>query len=354
MSDPALEFAWQLYRQGRRDDAETRIREVLAVRPDDEWGLRLLAGILMAQDRLDEALEAAEAACRVAPDRTRPWIQLAAVRSRRHEPEDAVAAAQRAVAAAPHFAGAHDSLSRAYQTQREAYRPHTAFDPERALPPADEAVRLSPAEPTYRNSRAWALILQKRWKEAEREYHRVLAIAPDNFVAVNALGWRHRQWRPILAAKYYAAALELNPQSVVTKINLKGALRSWIYRMIWVWVWGGLALGVLRWVLPRWTMVGGVAGLLIACGVGTAMILRHVPRGSLPLLRRLPCNFLLPIGCRMALAMALSSTCALASRPVSLAATALLAVLAPLEWKVGFSAFDRWLMRRPREAAPDG
>jgi hypothetical protein len=49
MTDPELETAWHLDRLGRHGEAETRTRAVLAVRPDDEWGLRLLSIALAGQ-----------------------------------------------------------------------------------------------------------------------------------------------------------------------------------------------------------------------------------------------------------------------------------------------------------------
>ena len=293
-------------------------------------------------------------ACQEHPGNLQCWLQLSSVHAARHEPELAVEAARRAVSCAPTDARAHDGLSRAYQTQAEEFRPHTAYDPASALASADEAVRLAPGTVQFHNTRAWALTLLKRWKEVEREYRAILSMDPGNFRALNGLGWRHRRWRPILAARYYERAAAVNPQSEVIKINLKGAIRSWIHQMTWIWACGGLALGVFRWALPEQAVRVGVAGPALSCTVGTVMMVRHVPRGSMALLRKVELNPLAPIAGRLVVFAGIAGLAALGPERVSMGATALLALLTLVEWKVDFIDLDRRLVTRVRRAAPDG
>jgi tetratricopeptide (TPR) repeat protein len=263
--------------------------------------------------------------------------------------EAAIAAAQRAVAMAPHAAEAHHALARAHLVERERYRPRTVYDPEGALPAADEAVRLAPHNHAYRATRAWALVQLKRPQQAAIEYRRILETSPNNTTAVNGLGWLNRRHHPILAAGYFARSLALTPQSKVVKMNLKGAIMMWVLRMVWIWLWGGLALGLLRWVVPRQVCALGVIGLLASCLIGSAMLRRHLSPGALGMLWALPQNaFLLLLG-RLAGSIGVAVVAATASPMLAVVAVVVLVIFLLVEWKVDFTDMDQrftaWVTR---------
>jgi tetratricopeptide (TPR) repeat protein len=257
---------------------------------------------------------------------------------------EAVAAAERAVACAPQYADAHHTLSNAFQTQTQRFRPRTAHDPQRALAAADEAVRLAPTDVDVLNTRAWALVLLERRREALREYRRILELSPNSSRAVNGLGWLHRSRRPILAARYYTQALALDPQSEVIKINLLGALKGWIYRMIWIWLWGGLALGLVRWFVPQELVWTGLAGIVATSVLGSCLILRHIPRGTLRIVLTASSSSLVPMPARLVGSVAVAVLGLLGPPPVSAVALVTLAAFVLLEWKVDFTNADRKLM----------
>lgn len=349
MTDPELARIHLMMSRRRYAEAEVRVRRVLSQRPEDEWALRILAGCLTRQDRNVEALDAAQQACRAKPEEPLCWVQLANVRIALRQAPAAVAAAERAVSMSPHHAVTHSALARAFLTESQAYRPRTAHDPQRALAAADDAVRLAPDDPDYRCTRAWALVLLERSKEATREYHRVLESSPNNTTAVNGLGWVNRRHHPIRAAGYYARSLGLTPQSEVVKINLKGALLMWIFRMIWIWVWGGLGLGVLRWLVPRQVCFIGLVGLSATCLIGTVMLRHKIPRGALRMVLALRHNpFLLLLG-RLAGSIVAAILAALAPPTVAIVAIMLLMAFLLIEWKIDFTDMDRrftaWVTR---------
>jgi Flp pilus assembly protein TadD len=349
VTDPDLERIVLALNGGRYAAAEEQVRQVLAQRPDDEWALRILAACLTGQDRNVEALGAAQHACRAKPEQPLCWVQLANIHIALHEAPAAATAAERAVSLAPHLALAHHTLARAHLTESEPYRPRTAHDPQRALPAADEAVRLDPHNPTYRVRRAWALSLLERGKEAEHEYMRVLKISPSHPEAINDLGWLNRRRHPIRAAGYYARSLALKPQSEVAKMNLKGALMMWVLRLVWVWLWGGLALGVLRWVVPRPVCALGLVALGAGSLIGSAMMWRKFPRGALRTVWAIPKNhFLLLLG-RLTGSVAVAVAATTAAPVLAVVANLVLVTFLLIEWKVDFTEMDQrfttWVVR---------
>lgn len=344
MNDPELQRVWHLNASGRHAEAESHVRQVLARRPDDEWGLRLLSATLSNQGRLDEALDAASQACQHHPEAVMCWVQLSTVHVRRLDPPEAVSAAERAVVCAPTDARAHDGLARAHLAQTRLYRPRTVHDPATALVSADEAVRLAPGNVRYRNTRAWALTQLERRREAAAEYRAVLAMSPADATAINGLGWLQRDRRPIVAARHYAAALALKPQVDVFKINLLGAAMGWVYRMIWIWLWGGLGLVVLRWFLPARAVWAGLAALGVVCAVGTWRLLVVVPPRTLRLVAEHAQSSLVPMPGRLLGSVLVAVVATTASPPWAWGATGLLVAFVLLEWKVNFTDIDRKLL----------
>ena len=81
--------------------AEAKLRGALAIVPDRPSALTNLAGVLVQQERLDEAVAFARRATEVDPASSEGWITLSAAQGMQREVEAALASAERAVAAAP-------------------------------------------------------------------------------------------------------------------------------------------------------------------------------------------------------------------------------------------------------------
>jgi Flp pilus assembly protein TadD len=336
-----LTRARQLHQQGRNQEAEVLVRRSLAARPDDEWGLRLLAATVLAQDRLDEALVAAQAACAVVPEEPRTWAQLSSVHVGRCDAAAAVTAARQAVQLAPLQAWAHLALGRAHLSRTVPDDATSASDPASALEAADEAVRIDPTNVKALVMRGRALHGLGRRREAERVYATASGLDPTSPTPLNNIGWIHIKRRPLHAARYFTAAISRDPQSKIYRLNLTGVIVMWIFRMVWILLCGGVALAALRWVLPTSGRAAMLTGLAATCLVGSAILYRRLPSRSFRVLwapRRLSLWMLVA---RMVAALVLVISVTFGGKTVWTVGCALLFVSVLVEWKVNFSAVAR-------------
>jgi tetratricopeptide (TPR) repeat protein len=130
---------------GRLGEAEDAVRAGLIEAPADPELLALLAGLLRLQNRHDDALAAADAA----------------------------------VAAGPHLAGTHIERAECLLVPPGKRAPGDARTAE-ALAEAEEAVRLDPAHPPAHRVLARALTLRRDFDRARDSAHRALALAPGS------------------------------------------------------------------------------------------------------------------------------------------------------------------------------
>ncbi|HKX56354.1 MAG TPA: sulfotransferase [Xanthomonadales bacterium] len=97
----ALALAAEHHQQGRTDQAERMLRELLRKSPDNVDALRLLGVLSLAAGRLQEAERLLKRATHMAPDFADAQLDLGKVYKEQHKLADAIAALERAIALEP-------------------------------------------------------------------------------------------------------------------------------------------------------------------------------------------------------------------------------------------------------------
>ena len=129
---------------------------------------------------------------------------LGVIGLRRGDPDAAVSAFKRAVAAQPRNPGVHLNLGNAYLRSNQ---------PEAAIEHYDIATRLRPGYADAEALKGDALRKLARWPEASLAYQRALRGKKDHFVALNGYGLcLLREGDPARAVELLSAALEALPQ----------------------------------------------------------------------------------------------------------------------------------------------
>lgn len=155
-------------------DAEPLLWAAADAQPDRPRIHANLARALEHQDRLDEALEAAEAGTRLGPDDDYTWWALALIRLTRDEYEAGWQAAQEAI----RRARTGSDRARAFET---AARTSMLLGFERrGLAEAVEATHADPDDADTWHVRAIALAKRGRWGDGARILAEALARDPDN------------------------------------------------------------------------------------------------------------------------------------------------------------------------------
>lgn len=338
---PDLQLAVEQIAHLRWTEAEATAREMLAGEPDSGDGFRALAIALAGQHREDEALEAANEACRVMPEQPWNFVTLSRVRSALYDGPGAVEAARRAVELAPHDWWTHNALANACLTRLVEWDASNAYDPATALSAVDEAMRLAPASAGLHTTRGRALERLGRTNDAEREHRAALVLQPASPLPLNNIGWLRIKTRPIYAARHFSAALARDPQGRAARINLSSVIGLWIYRMIWILLWGGVALAALRWLAPVPVPALALAALGLTCLAGSLMFYRVLPHRSFRALwamQRVRC-FVVTI--RFVAICVVDVGLAFAPGLLWWSAVVILPFLLVAEWKVNFSALER-------------
>ncbi|WP_163505927.1 tetratricopeptide repeat protein [Fodinicola acaciae] len=221
-----LDRAQALADLGRHTEATTMLGDFLAVEPDHVPALCLLAYCHGENDDVPAMLDAASRAC--AADPQDEWaVRLRAVALTRSErPEEAIAAARAAARLAPESWASYTVLAVALfglPWRRPA-----------ALAAARQAVRLAPYEPDTHVTRG---VLQQALgmnHAARRNYRRALALDPQNVTAAVNLGRiAENTGRLSDAARIYTAAAATSPGTVdgathVRRVLVQLASRAWL------------------------------------------------------------------------------------------------------------------------------
>jgi predicted O-linked N-acetylglucosamine transferase (SPINDLY family) len=134
----AFELALLHFQSGRREDAESALREVLQRQPDYADALHL-AGVLAYQSgRSTEAAELIRRAVAANPGNAEYLNNLGLVLAAQGELDEGIAALQKAVQLRPDFAKAHNNLGSLYAEKRQwdqaivSFRIAVAIDPQYA------------------------------------------------------------------------------------------------------------------------------------------------------------------------------------------------------------------------------
>jgi tetratricopeptide (TPR) repeat protein len=218
MTDLAQYFAQALqhYRQGRRGEAESLCRRILAASPDQPQALHLLGAIAVDAGRPADALSALSRAA-AAPSRDPAPLQLLAtayLQLGRYA--EALAAAEAAIARKPDFAEAYFMLAMALTGAGRRDAAITAFE---------TALRLKPSLRPARHNLAGLLALQDRVPEAAAQYQAALRQDPSDVIAHHELSLLLlRQRRAAEALPHLETAVRLQPDLLRARHNLGSAL----------------------------------------------------------------------------------------------------------------------------------
>jgi Flp pilus assembly protein TadD len=252
-----LEQIEQLLDLGRAAEAEARLRPILAEDPAWATPLLLLNRALLRQDRAEEALPVAYAACAAAPDWAESFIGLSTCLTRLKRLPEAVAAAEQAVAVAPQQWISHYHLAHVLLQGR---RPRTRDAYEAAI----RAVGLNPGSAEAHNLVGMALADLGDNAGARRAYENALRINPQLPSATNNLATLELSERRLhRGTQGLSSALSLDPQSSLVQHNLRGAVvvaLRWLYCSV---IAGLLLLALL---------VYGRAGLPVRAPVGVVLL----------------------------------------------------------------------------------
>lgn len=232
-----IERAKQLEAAGHHAQAEVEARAVLGAEPDSVAALGVLSHALLGQGRAEEAVSAAQEACRLDPHDVNAMLVLSNAATRAGRGELAVTSAERAVSQSPHDAATHYTL--AYALLKGANRPTSA------LAEADVATRLAPGTPDVHNLRGLCLSSLGRAEEARAAYQQALAIEPQHALAMSNLAALEIKRNPLSAARRLTRAAGAAPQERLIHANLRVAARNFALQVQWLMILGGLVLAVV-------------------------------------------------------------------------------------------------------------
>lgn len=213
-----INAALQHLQSGRLAEAETALRQVLSVTPDDPDAVHLLGLAALQQRKLAEAERLLTKATQL--DRREPaaWNNLGVALREQDKLTEAVAAYRKALAVAPDFIDALSNLGGALNRLGQ---------PGEAVPALRRAVARDPGHAEALNNLGSALFQQGAVREAETMLKRALKAAPRLAEGWNNLGnvlaelGRHDE-----AVTAYRAAIEARPQYAEATANLGMALHG--------------------------------------------------------------------------------------------------------------------------------
>jgi tetratricopeptide (TPR) repeat protein len=130
--------AEQLALAGRYPEAGQLLNRALALAPNDALTITDIGRVLVAENRVEEAVKAFEAAVAGRPDLSTSWIELGSAREILRDDEGAQAAYERARSAAPGNAEAWAALASLVMRRGQVAEAHSL---------AQEATRLRPGHP---------------------------------------------------------------------------------------------------------------------------------------------------------------------------------------------------------------
>jgi Tfp pilus assembly protein PilF len=315
----------------RYGDAEAALRASLAEHPGWYWPHLQLAHTLLKVDRAAEADASGPAAVGLAPENLECIRAAAETAYLVGDRTAAVELARRAVRLDPANANAHCALARAHINDAKAPSPE-------ALSAIDEAIRLEPGSASLHNQRGFILVLLERVPEGRSAYEQALRLDPENWWALNNLARALLKPHPVRAARLLTSAAERGAQHEFVRDNLTWAVDMWIYRLLWILLWGGVALTALT-PLPAPVRAAALVVLLLACVLGTARLIGALPRGSALTLLTMSTPRRPRLVARAGAAAALDCVTVVAA-PWSLVASGLLVALLVVERKVDFSTIS--------------
>lgn len=268
----ALAHAEELLDLRRNGEAEQRFRDVLASDPESVRALLGLGRAMNRQDRHEEAEQAVRSALALDPEHAGGYQVLVDVLCDRRDGPAAVAAAEAALALAPHDFTSHYQHARALLAQR---RPRVRD----AYGAALRAVDLAPHSPDAHNLVGLCLDSLGHHDQAQAAFRNALAIDPLHTLAQNNLAATEMdRGRLGRAAGMLRSAVGNDPQEKRLHENLDAVLLLLGRRVLWSLFGAAVVLGImLATGAPWWARaLGGAAYVAIVA------LLVHRVRAELP------------------------------------------------------------------------
>ena len=250
----------QMLMQTRRyADAEKELRRQLSAEPHDAHLHTLLAYVLLAQSKNDEATGEAQTAIGLDPEAPAAFHALASALLARDRHDEALAANARALRLDPYDADYH-SLKAAALIEKRNWSD--------GLDAANQGLALDPEHDGCRNLRAMALRQLGRRDEAAATIRDQLRRSPDDAFTHANQGWGllHSGDYP-KALEHFREALRLDPSLDYAREGILEALKakSRIYRLLLRWkIWmstlsSGAQWAVIIGLYVVYRIVAGVA-----------------------------------------------------------------------------------------------
>jgi tetratricopeptide (TPR) repeat protein len=213
-ADQAVELAAQFQSQGRLQEAEQLLRQVLQNQPNHAFALHLLGIIAHQAGQREQAVELIRQAIRHKGKIGLFHANLGEISRQLGRLDDAIAHGKRAVTLEPQMAMAHGNLGIAYFDRKDYALAETCMKRALALQP-----NFAPALNYMGN----LMRAQKRYDEAIVWYNKAIATHPNYLEPMNNLGALLLELaRPEEAAAALERALQLNPNYAEALCNRGG------------------------------------------------------------------------------------------------------------------------------------
>jgi tetratricopeptide (TPR) repeat protein len=216
---PAVEAAWQLLAQGKRDQAVTLLRDVIQTNPGNADARLLLGSVLMEAGQRSESIAQLREAVRLVPQSAEAHNALGETYNAFGDPTAARPEFERAAALDPRHAQAQANLGDVLLQLNE---------PQAALPHLDEAIRLfgrkpDAAYPHYQRAKIYSA--QGDGAAAASELEIAVALRPEFAEAWSDLGSARKTLSDDAAAlSAFRRAVSLNPADAVAQYRLGAQL----------------------------------------------------------------------------------------------------------------------------------
>jgi tetratricopeptide (TPR) repeat protein len=268
-----LQRAHLLFEQGRIEDAQKELNNVLQQDPDHAEAFGLYARCYYARTRFDDGIAAVNNAIRLDPEEAYYLYLRAFGFYRSNQNAGALADLDNAIRMNPYSAEFFGLYAFVHLDDKKFNE---------ALAKADEGLQIDPENITCLNARSTALNKLKRVDAAIETMQDALAQDPDNEFTHTTIGWnflekgKHKD-----AATHFREALRIDPNHENARAGLKEALKSkippykWLLRYsFWVSNQGKNA----RWIIPIAIYIGvrllaGAASTSDASGIAAMVII---------------------------------------------------------------------------------
>jgi Flp pilus assembly protein TadD len=230
-----IERARALCDLGRFDDAAPLLQRAVALEPQNADAWCLLAQAQLGRHNDEDALQAAGTALSLAPDDEWPHRLFSVALQRLGRNEESLLAAREATRVAPYAWPAFVRLAHAALADGHRSR-H-----DEALAAAEQAVALAPHEAEPHITVGMVARARKRYKEAEAAFRTALAIDPQHSAAHNELARLHLRKNRFAgaaslaeAAGGFTNAVRADPGADVSRRNLDLVIRVFLARVAYL------------------------------------------------------------------------------------------------------------------------